>query len=73
MPVCGVIFYIAEFYWAWFFTGHPWPNLSGVLWVVPAALLGSTTSMLFGAWLVTQLERANYFLPKPKRVAVAAR
>jgi len=64
-PLCGVIFYVCEYFWAWFLTGHPWHNLPGVLWVMPAALLFSTAGMLFGAWLVTQLERVRYFQRQP--------
>jgi hypothetical protein len=72
-PLCGAIFYVAEFFWAWFFTGQPWHNLGDVLWVMPAALLYSTATMLVGAWLVTQLEQVNYFLPRPKRAGALAR
>jgi hypothetical protein len=72
-PICGIIFYITEYFWAWLFTGHPWHNLPDVLWVIPAALLFSTAAMLVGAWLVTQLERANYFVRRPVRAVSGGR
>lgn len=60
-PLVSLVFYIAEYYWAWFLTGHPWHNLPLVLWTIPAAILNCTAMMLLGAWFVSQLERVDYF------------
>ena len=60
-PLISVVFYIAEYFWAWYLTGHPWHNLPLVAWTIPAAILNCTASMLLGAWVVTQLERVDYF------------
>jgi hypothetical protein len=60
-PICTVVFYIAEYFWAWYLTGHPWHDLTGVLWIIPVAILASTANMLLGAWIVDQLERVDYF------------
>lgn len=63
-PLCGVLFYVCEFFWAWFLTGNQWHNLPDVVWVIPAAVLYSTATMLLGAWVVTQLEKVGYFQRK---------
>src|SRR5260370_20015386 len=66
-PICVVVFYISEYFWAWFLTGHPWHDLTGVLWIVPAAILASTANMLLGAWIVDRLEEVDYF---PSRLVI---
>lgn len=63
-PLCGVLFYFSEFFWAWFLTGRPWHSLPDVLWTIPAAVLYSTATMLVGAWIVTRLESVGYFQRK---------
>ena len=60
-PLCALVFYVSEYFWAWYLTGHPWHYLPQVLLVIPVAMVESTAMMLFGAWLVDQLESVDYF------------
>lgn len=59
-PVFVLVFYATEYLWAWYLTRYPWWPIANTLVMIPVGVVVGTLSMLAGAWVAAQIERAGF-------------
>lgn len=59
-PVFVLVFYVTEYLWAWYLTRYPWWPLEKTLAMIPVGIVIGTISILTGAWIAEQMERAGW-------------
>lgn len=59
-PVFVLVFYVAEYLWAWYLTRYPWWPIERTFQAIPFGVIIGTTSLLLGAWLAERVERGGF-------------
>lgn len=59
-PVFVLVFYATEYLWAWYLTRYPWWPIANTLIMIPVGIVIGTASLLAGAWIAAQIDRAGF-------------